>query len=86
MLKVPVDKASCRVTTTWWNSGSVLRGDYATGLESLHTELNVESDAPAEDVAKLISASETACYVLSAIDRPPTPTMDIVVNGEPFSG
>jgi len=63
----------------------VLKGDYATGLESLHTELRVESEAPLEDVAKLISMAERGCYVLSALDKPPTPTRDIQLNGEPLT-
>jgi hypothetical protein len=28
--------------------------------------------------------SERACYVLSALDRPPVPTLTVEVNGEPF--
>lgn len=62
----------------------MLRGDYATGLESLHTELDVESSAPGGDVARLIELSERACYVLSALDRPPAPTREITLNGAPF--
>ncbi len=84
ILKVDLQGAKCRITTTWWNSGSVLRGDYATGLESLHTELHLESAAPPEDLARLIEVSERACYVLSALDRPPVPTREITVNGGPF--
>jgi hypothetical protein len=72
------------VTTTWWNSGSVKRGDYATGLEALHVDLAVESDAPREALENLITLSERACYVLSALDRPPKPTLTVEVNGEPF--
>lgn len=84
MLKIDLAVATCRITTTWWNSGSVLRGDYATGLESLHTQLHVESSASPEDVSRLIEVSERACYVLSALDRPPVPTREITLNGEPF--
>jgi hypothetical protein len=84
-MKVELSDASCRVTTTWWNSGSVLRGDYATGLESLHTDLRVGSPAPEADVARLIRMAERACYVLSALDRPPTPTTSIMLNGAPFA-
>lgn len=83
-MKIPITGASCRITTTWWNEGSVRRGDYQTGLESLHTELHVESESPADDVARLIEMSERGCYVLSSLDRPPTPTMEITLNGDHF--
>ena len=83
-MKTPITAVKCRITTTWWNEGSVLRGDYRTGIESLHTDLEIESDAPPDDVAKLIEMSERACYVLSALDRPPSPTMTVTLNGEPF--
>lgn len=83
-MKTPITAARCHITATWWNEGSVLRGDYQTGIESLHTDLDVESDAPPEDVAKLIAMSERACYVLSALDRPPSATMDVMLNGEPM--
>ena len=72
------------MTTTWWNSGSVKRGDYSTGLEALHVDLHVETDAPEDALRNLIEMSERACYVLSALDRPPRPTLDVAVNGEPF--
>lgn len=81
-MKTPIKAAKCRVTTTWWNEGSVLRGDYRTGIESLHTDLDVESDAPAEDIAKLIAMSERACYVLSALESPPTASIEVSLNGE----
>lgn len=81
-MKVPVTGARCRVTTTWWNEGSILRGDYRTGIESLHTDLEIESDAPPEAVARLIAMSERACYVMSALDRPPRPSMHVTLNGE----
>lgn len=84
MMKIPVSAASCHLVTIWWNSGSILKGDYETGIESLHTDLMVESEAPEEDVARLIAMAERGCYVLSALDRPPTPTMDVTLNGEPF--
>jgi hypothetical protein len=83
-MKTPITAARCRITTTWWNEGSVLRGDYQTGIESLHTVLEVESDSPPEDVSKLIAMSERACYVLSALDRPPSASMDVMLNGEPL--
>ena len=83
-MKVPVSATNCRVTTTWWNSGSVLRGDYSTGLESLHTDLAVESDAPAEDVARLVAMAERGCYVLSALGKPANPTRQVTLNGEPL--
>lgn len=85
MMKVPITAASCHLKSVWWNSGSILRGDYETGLESIHTDLTVESDAPPEDVARLIAMAERGCYVLSALDHSPIPTMDITLNGEPFS-
>lgn len=84
MMKIPVTAASCHLKTVWWNSGSVLRGDYETGIESMYTHLEVESEAPPADVARLINMAERGCYVLSALDRPPTPTMDVTLNGEPF--
>ena len=62
----------------------MLRGDYATGLESLHTELHIDSPAPPDRVARLVEVSERACYVLSALDRPPAPTREITLNGTPF--
>lgn len=85
MMKVPISGARCHLETIWWNSGSILKGDYETGIESMHTHLEVESDAPPEDVARLIAMAERGCYVLSALDRPPDPTMSISLNGEDFT-
>lgn len=47
--------------------------------------LKVDSDAGSDDLAKLISMSERGCYVLAALDAPPTPSLVVEVNGEPFS-
>ena len=84
MMKVSLAAARCRVETTWWNTGSVLRGDYETGLRSLHTDLQVESDASPAELARLILMAERGCYVLSALANPPVPTRNVSVNGEPF--
>lgn len=73
------------MTTTWWNRGSARRGDYETGLESLHTDLDFESEARPEEIAKLIDVAQRACYVLSSLERPPSPTKSFTVNGEPFT-
>ena len=73
------------MVTTWWNSGSIRRGDYAVGLKAVDVALQFESDAPSDDLAKLISMSERGCYVLAALDDPPTPSLVVEVNGEPFS-
>ncbi len=47
--------------------------------------LKVDSDAASDDLANLISMSERGCYVLAALDAPPTPSLVVEVNGEPFS-
>lgn len=83
-MKTPITAARCRIATTWWNEGSVLRGDYQTGIESLHTDLDVESDSRPDDVAKLIAMSERTCYVPSALDRPPAASMVVTLNGKPM--
>lgn len=58
------------------------RGDYATGLDSLRTELEIESPSPVDEVQSLINLSERACYVLSALEGPVRPTTLVKLNGD----
>lgn len=84
MRKVEISDARATVRTEWWNSGSIMRGDYATGLASLTTELAVESPNPPEEVAELIRVAEAGCYVLSGLADPPETELRATLNGAPI--
>lgn len=86
MLKVDVTAARCTVKTEWWNEGSARRGDLRTGLESIETDLEVESTSPQDDVENLVRIAEQGCYVLSALKAEIKPTLKVSINGEPIPG
>lgn len=82
VLKVDITAARCTVKTEWWSEGSALKGDLRTGLDAVHTLLEVTSPSPRDEVANLVRIAEQGCYVLSALKDPPASTLEVTLNGE----
>lgn len=62
MTKTPFRKASCRVEFDYFLRGSVLKGTVDSGCTAARTHFKVESDAPEEEVLRLIRLAKRGCY------------------------
>jgi hypothetical protein len=76
--------ARMTIRASYVREGSVITETAWSSCEGFTTELQIESDAPPEQVAKLIRMAEQTCFAMSAIKNPVPCELVAVVNGEPF--
>ncbi len=67
MLKIPVRKARVHVRMRNKQEGSVLQGTVKASCLGVETQLELESDEPAERVAALVRNAENGCFTLQAL-------------------
>lgn len=85
---MPVERAVLMVTAEYDMLGSILAGTAEHRVHGIETRLELESPAPAEAVAALVTQAERMCFVLDAVDavrRPHAVTRRVLHNGEPLA-
>jgi uncharacterized OsmC-like protein len=82
MMKISFTKAKCRVAFDWFVKGSVLRGDIQSGATAMRSHFTVESDAPKEDVLKLIRNAKRGCYAEGMVSTAIPISSSVELNGE----
>lgn len=83
-LKVPFESARVKLKAYFWEEGSVLAGTLQTGCDGFELDLEIKSDAPAEDIARLIKVCERGCFVMQTLIVPSPVTLNVTLNGEPL--
>jgi hypothetical protein len=84
MLKTHIAKAKVFVTARFKNEGSVLRETVQAEGLGVETRCEITSDAPPENVAKVIRNAEAGCYVIQTIRRPTEVKSHYTLNGTPL--
>jgi hypothetical protein len=83
-LKVSYTNPRIRVTAQYAREGSILAGTIRSWCESIRTELDLDSDEPAERVGQLNRLAEASCFTLGTV-RSSTPVeLVATLNGQPF--
>ncbi len=85
MMKMKVERASCRVEFDYVLRGSVLKGTVNTTWEGVQTNLEVVSDEPPEKIAQLIRNAKGGCFAENMITQAVPLTSNVKLNGEPLS-
>ena len=62
MMKLKVRKARCHVEFDYLLSGSVLKGTVKTTWKSVTTNLEIDSDEPADKVVNLVRNAKGGCF------------------------
>lgn len=84
MMKVNISKARVHVTAHFRAEGSVLGQTIEGRCDGFETQLEVESDEPAERLAGVIRNAENGCYIMQTVRHPVPVKTDVVVNGHNF--
>ena len=58
------------VTPRFEQTGSILADTASSRLLDVETSLSIESEAPREEIAKLVSTAERLCFLLDTIQNP----------------
>lgn len=83
-LKVPLEKVRARVVGRFWSEGSALAGTLQTGCDGFDLELEVESPAPPEEIARLVRLASAGCYVEQALAHATPVRTRVILNGDPL--
>jgi organic hydroperoxide reductase OsmC/OhrA len=81
MMKIRVDKARVHVVMRNKTEGSVLQGAVQSTCLGFETQLQVESDEPAERIQRLVRTAENGCFTLQALLAPVPVQRSTTLNG-----
>ncbi len=84
MMKLKIERATCRVEFNYVLRGSVLKGTVNTTWEGAETSLEVFSDEPPEKIAQLVRNAKGGCFAENLLTQPVPLTSNVKLNGEPF--
>ena len=84
MMKITVKNPKVKVRFRKFLGGSVLKGTVHNRWDGVDTHLSLESDAPPEKLAHLITNAKNGCFAEGLIVQPVPLNSTIEVNGEPF--
>ena len=66
-MKISFKKAKCHVEYDSYLRGSVLKGTVNCGCTSFRSHLTIESDAPREQILRLVQNAKNGCYAEAMI-------------------
>ena len=73
-----------RVELDFWLDGSVRRGDVRSGCSEVRVFLDLETDAPASDVAEVIRLARAGCFLERMVAEPTPVRAEVHLNGAPI--
>lgn len=82
MLKIPITNCDCRVEMDLFQDGSVLKGTMHSGIRAFRINLELESGAPREDVARVIELAQRGCFAERLVETAITIEHRYKLNGE----
>ncbi|MED5579255.1 MAG: hypothetical protein VX794_04415 [Nitrospinota bacterium] len=84
MMKIEIQKASCKVEMEYFREGSVLKGTVHSRWTQVRSFLNFDSKAPSERLSLLIRNAKGGCHAESLVKYPVPIHSKVVVNGKEF--
>jgi hypothetical protein len=73
------------VTPQFSQEGSILADTVESRLLGIDTELEINTSAPREEVAKLVATAERMCFMMDAVREPHEVRSRVTVNGAVLS-
>lgn len=83
-LNIPLISAECRATSHFGREGSVLQGTVAARLDQFDVHVDLESDAPSEQIATLLQTAHAGCYAHQALAAAIDVGSRVTMNGRPL--
>ena len=80
--KTPYRKAKVSQTTRFIRGGSVLAGDIYGEPGGIVTNIDVDSDEPAEKIANLVRMAENSCFAIQSMMQNTEVAATATLNGE----
>jgi len=80
--KIHIESASMVVTPRFEQSGSIGADTITSQLIDVETSLDIQSDAPTEQIDKLVQTAERMCFLMDVIRNPHPVRAAVRLNGE----
>ena len=84
MLKAQIDRARISISGHFITEGSVLAGTIQATVPEIRVRLEVDSPAPAAQLAAVLRAAENGCYAIQSLRNPTPVHTEVTLNGAPF--
>jgi uncharacterized OsmC-like protein len=69
----------------FFRKGSILGGTIQSGSLGIEVRVDIESEEPPEEIARLVRVAQESCFTHGAIAHPVPVETDVRLNGQPFS-
>lgn len=83
--KIELKDVSMTITPKFEQTGAIGPDTVQSRLIDVATSLHIDSDAPAEDIAKLVTTAERMCFLLDVIRQPHEVHSATSLNGKPLA-
>ena len=84
--KIELDHVRMRVTPRFEQTGSIAADTATSRLVDVETELELESQAAPEAIAKLVATAERMCFLMDVIRGAHSVRATATLNGDALSG
>ncbi len=84
VLKVPLNGVTMKGRWGMHTEGSALQGTLQTNPIGLDIEMQLDSDAPPEDLARVVRTAERACHSTQAVRQAVPTQIQVEVKGIPL--
>jgi hypothetical protein len=79
---IELDEIAMTVTPQFSQEGSILADTVESRLLGIDTALDITTEAPREEVAKLVATAERMCFMMDAVREPHDVRSRVTINGE----
>jgi len=79
---IELDEIAMTVTPQFSQEGSILADTVESRLLGIDTVLDITTEAPREEVAKLVATAERMCFMMDAVREPHDIQTRVTINGE----
>jgi organic hydroperoxide reductase OsmC/OhrA len=82
MMKLVLRDARVDQTTRFYRQGSILGGTIKSGGLGVEVRIDIDSDEPAERVARLVAVARDSCFTHGALAEPVAVETEVRLNGQ----
>ena len=82
MMQIPLRSARIHIESDIFRGGSVLKGTVFSGFSEVRTRFEIESEAPEEDLYKLIRNAKRGCFAENMVQTAVPLKSTYIVNGQ----
>ena len=84
-MKVELKQVRVDQVMRFFRKGSILGGTIQSGSLGIEVQVDVESDAPQEQIARLVRVARESCFTHGAIAHPVPVETTVRLNGRPLA-